>query len=67
LENYIGTDDCQCRHIRGTCSSVCRTKQGGTTRALWGTGLEPQNVQRYSRGVTQTEVLITEFNCILIM
>jgi hypothetical protein len=47
-------------------SSVCRTKQGKATRALWGTGLVPQNVQRHSQGDAQTEVLTTEFNCILL-
>jgi len=35
LENYIGTDDWQCRYIRGRCSYVCRTKQGRQTRVLW--------------------------------
>jgi hypothetical protein len=29
--------------------------------------LVPQNVQRYSRGVAITEVVITEFNCIKIL
>jgi len=35
LENYIGTDDCQCCYIRGRCY-MCRTKQGSKARALWG-------------------------------
>jgi hypothetical protein len=65
LENYIGTDDCQCRHIQGTRSYACRNKQGSTTRDVWRTGLAPENGQRYSRGATQTEVVITEFNRVL--
>jgi hypothetical protein len=28
LENYIGTDDWQCRFIRGRFFYVCRTKYG---------------------------------------
>jgi hypothetical protein len=28
LENYIETDDWQCRYIRGRRRYVCRTKQG---------------------------------------
>jgi len=36
LETYTGTDEQQCRHIRGRCSYVCRTMQGKQTRALWG-------------------------------
>jgi len=50
LENYIGTDDCQCRHIRGACSSGCRTKQGKTTRALWGIGLVESSWNVMARG-----------------
>jgi len=36
MENYTGSDDWQCCCILGTCSYMCRTKQGRTTRALWG-------------------------------
>ena len=36
LENYIRTDEWQCRYIRGRCWYECRTKQGRKTRALWG-------------------------------
>ena len=36
LENYNGTDDWQCRYIRGTYFYACRTKQGKKTRVLWG-------------------------------
>jgi hypothetical protein len=32
FENYIGTDDWQCRYMRGRCSDIRRTKQGRKTR-----------------------------------
>ena len=34
LGNYIGTDNWQCRYIRGDCTYVRRTKQGRNTRAF---------------------------------
>jgi len=36
MGDYIGTDDWQCRYMRGRCSYVCRTKQGSKVRALMG-------------------------------
>ena len=36
LENYSGTDDWQCRYIRGRSFRVCRIKHGRKTRVLWG-------------------------------
>ena len=35
LENYTGTDDWDCRYIRGRCS-LCSIQQGRQTHALWG-------------------------------
>jgi hypothetical protein len=59
LKNYIGTDDWQCCYIRGTCSYVCRTKQGRTTRALWETS--------WYHGMPNAKVEVSHkprFNCI---
>jgi len=36
LENYAGTDEWQCRYIRGRYSYVRRTKQDIKIRTLWG-------------------------------
>jgi hypothetical protein len=63
LNNYIGTNDEQCRYIIGRCRYVCRTKQGWKTRALWGNSWYYWICDILISRCSTTEVVITEFNC----